>query len=714
MNLIALNDVREKLGLSEKLFRKVLKEYKITIVHGEYYRSYINKDDVEWLKERQIEIYNELVATTYTYSDIVSLYKEIGAVKPGTNLLTKNFSVDTKVPLILKKGKHRTASFLYDKERFDKYFQQLKTDKEVAELCYHATSDYHILFERILVIENVVFSKEALLTGEFWLRYVKKKLLEMDASNNSSIRKVSKYRQATKFLIEFTRQKELFDFSLLEINIGIFNDNVPKTYRLYIYSFLLDIKQTVERETGKRLIDITKINFKHTILNKKVKTEKDIYSVKEYMSLYTFVSDYENHKKLCIEDVKKAVDDKKRAYMKYDSTWLYVLLHMNNGWRNGDIIEFPRFQHPLFNRLNLDSIQSLETLQLTYTEAEQIVKYYQSQWFEHNKTKEKATFYCSSVLTMPMAYAILLCEFRCRRLHLTDEPNLIHFYTKGNRTTPNILNAFFKNYVDGFEFKSRKMNRTVLTLTSAVIESNFQGDNLDVAQHLRGHLNSETTNTYIQLPQEHLDFITEQLFDTGYFGYIYNQFNQLLIGDVPAQRIEKTKKAVELRELLGDVVKLEDTTSYLKLLSEEREDVGKFLKEIPKEELKSRLNLINLGLSPAKEETYQCFFSSCITNESECNKCPFSIPHFYSLSVICKRINRIFKNYKAIAEDSKVTFGEKNKLYNLLLKDYISLMEAKQKFGTEIVEMFIDKTLYEFIEDLDNLPDPHQDLILID
>ncbi|MGG4507093.1 hypothetical protein ABEP00_06275 [Heyndrickxia sporothermodurans] len=701
-NIISVVEARTLLGLTEKNLSEAIKLCEIESFWGRKSRIYIRNEDFEFLKDLQQNTLSYLKENTYTWEEVDALYKEnIGGKKIDDNAI-KKFVAPGNIHPIVRIEKYKRKMTVYSKAGVDKYIELLKKDKEISRLCEITTSDYYSLLQQILEIDNVCFSNNASLTKELWFQFVHWKLKNMQGSRETSLHRVSGFRYTTKLLTEFTATKEIYEFSVNELNLGIFNNNIPKKYQKEIFSFLYNIIQTVEQKTGKKLFNVSKLNFKYENTNKQ---EKEIYSVDEYLALYNYVSNFESHRLLAITDVEKGLNNKK-GYKKYDSFWLYVLLHMSNGWRNGTVLEFPRFHNPIFDKLNLNSIESLENLQLTYNEADQIVKYYQMQWFEHNKTKEKATFYCSSVLTLPMAYAIVICEFRCRKLHLHNENNLIHFYNSRNNITPTIHDGFFKNYSREFKFESRKMNRTVLTYTSSIIESTFNGDPIEIARHLRGHTTSETTNIYIQLPQEHLDFISEQLFDTGYFGFIYNQVNHLLIGENPTSRIEQTKASNELKEMFGDVVKLEDTTSYLKQLSQERDDLGKYLEEMPKEELKNRLNLINLGLSPAREETYQCFFSSCIAKKIDCNKCPFSIPHFFSLNSISKRIKRTLKSYQEIAFNQEIPVGEKIRHYNLLIIDYKSIMEAKQKFGKEIVEMFIDSDLNEFSKQLVELPDP--------
>lgn len=678
-----------------KNFYEILREYSITSYLGR-----LSKQDLKFLLNEQEKIYTDLEQNYYSYEEITSLSNEIGTVKVDNKFIK---TIRHNIPHIAQIKKFDGKISLFEKIQFDQYLQKIKKEKEISQILNSAISDYYHVFLELFSLENVSFSEDAKLTKELWFKYVNWKLSNQSGNYETCIRRASNFCKTTTTLINFIKSREIFEFSEMELNLGLFSLNVPKNYRKELFIFISTANDTLVTY-GKKLFDLKKIDPKLTATKSQ---EKEVYSIDEYISLHSFVCDYERHKKLAIKDVRTALTNKKK-YRKYDSFWLFVLLHINNGWRRQDIIEFPRLSCPLFDKYNLTSIESLENLQLTYIEAEKIVNYYRVQWFEHNKTKEKAEFYCSSVLTIPMAYAILICEFRCRSLHVHDEKTLIHFYTKYNTINPTVHNTFFEGFIDGFRFESRKMNRTVLTLMESVINATAfsTGDPIEIARHLRGHTTKETTNGYIVIPQQHLDFITKQLFDTGYFGYIYDQVGKLLIAEAPETRTEQTQRSITIRELLGDVVKLEDMSSYLLHLSQEREDLGKYLDELPKEELQKKMNLINLGLSPAKEESYQCFFAQCIASKKECSRCAFSIPHFYSLTVICERIKRIIDNYRNALQDNEIPEGELNKLYNILIMDYIKVREAKQKFGVEIVESFLDMEFKDFDHQLKLLPDP--------
>ncbi|KYD04110.1 hypothetical protein B4102_3330 [Heyndrickxia sporothermodurans] len=714
-DVTTIQECREVLSITYENLREAFRIYKIEPFFVSGPNLYISKNEFHYLKDLQDKSLKELMETTYTWDEVETLHHEIGTSKPDDNAL-KRYEIQGAITPLLRIEKYKFKKVLYDKKGIDEFIGRLRIERKISDL-YNTIMDYPLLLQQVLEVENVQFSENAQITKELWFQYANQTLRKMTGNRDTCLNRITSLKNATKVIANFAKSKELLAFSEKEMNLGIYNKKIPMKHQGHIYAFLYEVVYSIEHNTGKKVLNLSKLNYERQS-NRIVQSKpKETYELEEYMSLYNFVKNYKLHKELAIKDIKgiKSQKDLKngRVYKKYDSMWLYVLLHINNGWRKGTVVDFPRHTSDFFNKFDLNTIESLECLQLTMEDAEQIIRFYQAQWFEHNKTQEKATFYCSSELKLPMAYAILICEYRVRNFHINDESNLIHFYNKKNEVMEGTHDKFFRNYNEDFRFESRKMNRTVLTITSSVIASALNGDPILIAQHLRGHTQAETTNIYIQVPKEHLDFITEQLFDTGYFGYVYQKVNALLLGESSIDKLDTTRHSLELKELLGDVVKLEDTASYLNILSKRQEELGSYIEKLPKEELKSRLNLINLGLSPAKEETYQCFFSKCIAQKAECNKCPFSIPHFYSLSTICRRMKRIVSNYKEIAYREDVPIGEKTKLYNLLLLDFSTIAEAKQKFGKEIIEMFMDLDFNGLVEGLEGLPDPQEDLQLI-
>lgn len=712
-NTITVKEAIKELGLKPCDFYQFLRDNNIKTFMN-YSRTYIKKEELEQLKKMQEEEYIKLEENYYTSEEIYELHKRIGRNPKYFREKATTFT-RCEITYFARIRKFKCKTMIYKKSEIDDYINKCEVELEVIRLCDITSSNFYSLFLQLIRLEIIEFPDIAKKTKELWFDYVKYIITNTNGTRDNHIRRIINLKNTSKVLISTLIDKEFFNLTENEINLRIFNNiNVPFAYKKEIYTFMSTIYESFV-QYGKKLFDLNKINFKHGDYNGH--HSKEVYSINEYLALSSFVRDFEEHRKLAIEDVKTALKNIKqykdtekvlsnnKLYKKYDSIWLYVLLHMNNGWRNGDIINFPRYPSRFFDKYNLTDIHSLENLKLTETDAERIVKYYQLQWYKHNKTQRNATFYCSSILTTPMAYAILICEFRCRMSHVYEE-SLINFYNKYNVVNASVHNNFFKDFLDVFKFESRKMNRTVLTLTESVTKGSLKDDPLEIAQHLRGHADKETTNIYIVIPQEHMDFIAHQLFDTGYFGFVYDKVANLLTGDTPKSRTEQTERALQIKEFFGDVVKLEDTAMYLKYLSKEHQELGEYIESLPQEELYKKMSLFNLGLSPAKMENYQCFFTECFVHRVECDKCVFSIPNFYTLATLCERVKRTLVRYRDSLKDENIPDGEKTKLFNLLLNDYDKILSAKSKFGAEIIEMFLELDFTEFDSTFDSIVEP--------
>lgn len=585
--------------------------------------------------------------------------------------------------------------------------QKRKLKKEINALINSMVSDPFSTFRETLSVEDLHFTNNAILTQRYWFQFVESQFNTTNAHINTQRKMITRYRGTTKTLIEATQTKDLLAFSNKELKLAIFNDNVNIERQSVIYSFLRSINESLQLQGAKglNLQGISNVQYKRQGVRK---TVKEVYSIDEYMSLYSYVSDVFNHKKKAIFDVKNALD--KKRYNNYDSVWLFVLLHMNNAWRANDCVELPRVDRHILNDINVNSIGDLQDFELSRKQAERIIKSYERKYLEHHKNGGKRTFYCSNELILPMAYAILICEFRCNSL--TPLSNyLINFSNIENRLTDRQHDEFFKDHTNGVKFSSLKMNRTVITLLSQTIREKTGRNPLELVKYARGHVDSETTNIYVQFPQDYLDFLTEQLFNKGYFGYAYDMMASILLGEPPEKREDQTKRSLEIKEVIGDVAKIENISNYMNHMLREREDLKKYLEDLSKQEIEERLSLITLGQSPAKEENYQCLFSNCVRDSIDCNKCPFSIPHFYALSSIMDRIHKKILDFEKIINDDGIPIGEKRRVSNILMSDLILLKDAKSKFGEEALNIFLPDGYSRLREKIQSIPDPRKYLV---
>lgn len=102
-------------------------------------------------------------------------------------------------------------------------------------------------------------------------------------------------------------------------------------------------------------------------------------------------------------------------FYRYESVWLYTLVHLNNAWRHWDCIEIPRVS---FDGTSIgDNIEWIQNNEICIEDAKTIVRKIQIKNLKHSKTGAPRYFYCSEQLIIPLAYAIILCEMRTRALN---------------------------------------------------------------------------------------------------------------------------------------------------------------------------------------------------------------------------------------------------------------------------------------------------------
>src|SRR5699024_693235 len=147
-----------------------------------------------------------------------------------------------------------------------------------------------------------------------------------------------------------------------------------------------------------------------------------------YKKLYNYTKDIPLHKEKAIKDTLKEISAKgKKAGVKYYATsWLYVLLHLNNAWRHSDVITFPQVN--LSGTQIIDLNWMLEN-ELGDEDADYIIKQAYRAEISISKTQVKNYFFCSEELKRPIATAIAICQLRINALSPLRE-SIIDFGNK--------------------------------------------------------------------------------------------------------------------------------------------------------------------------------------------------------------------------------------------------------------------------------------------
>lgn len=698
---VNLQEVKESLGIKRNTtFSEIIKEYNIKSFRGSESQEFMLNVDFKYLLEQQKKIYDELSENYYVRSEIKDLFMSIGSSKEPNDLLSRIKKVE--IPNIVRIDKFKGKTFAYEKREIDLFFEKKLIEYKISNLRSNYVEDYYKVFIQLLEEYRIKFNGENPITEEFWFKYIKRKINSSEASHNSKLSKDVIYKNTTKLLISFLNGKEIYQFNRKELDLILGSKQIERTYRKEINNFINEFNPILL----KRGLDPILINpqVKKELYEGKMTYLKDLYSIEEYLKLTNFLSNYKKHFNCFVKLMKK----NNQVGSEYCCFWLYILLHLNNCFRSEDARSLPILEFGIIDNFNIRSFDDLIKIKLSKAQVEHIVKKYQNLWLVHNKNKEEINFYCSEYLSFSFAYAVLCCEFVSKTSSFKNN-KLINFRNKNNNPTKKIQDVFFADFDNKFVFKSRKMNRTVLTYISSIQKQYSDIDPTEVARHLRGHVSIETTNMYIDIPQEHFDFITDQLFDKGYFGYVYDMLTKLLLENKKS-KIEHTdgKKILHsIKAIFGDVGSLENIAENINYIYNRRKEANFQLNNIDDIVLISKAKSINLGMSYAKEPHYQCLFDFCIAINNSCHQCPFAIPHLYALTTIFERISKNINEFQNLIGKEDIPEGEKLKIYNKLASDFEHVYSAIENFGEDIVKIFMNQSFDELTECLSNLPVPN-------
>ncbi|SEG01447.1 hypothetical protein SAMN04487919_104321 [Bacillus sp. ok061] len=701
-NLLSKEKSSNMLGISSDNFNKVAAEYNLK---KEKFRfniesaTYYSENDIKMLKNKQEKLWNYIRKNYYTSQETINLLG-IAYSTLSSKFYTKRIQSIHPPPLVrINKDNLNLRSsgslLLYSKSNVDNLKKELNDKRKYEDILYKLIDTPINIFYKVVEETKLTFHENGIETKKLWFQYVSNKLNKSKASDTTKRKDIQILYSTTLLLAQLTKQKEIYNFSTQEILFSVFNSNITKSVQTEIYKFLKKLSDS-RQNTNKS------IKFKHQILPNPYKndrsssSDKEVYPLSDYLALLDYVKDTTIHKTLAIHDVLNQIDNdtKKLKQVKcyhYDSAWLYVLLHLNNAWRHSDITLFPRINLSntrLKNQNPLEALNWLKKNDFNSYEITNIVNQAKSFPLFHSKTNKKRYFFCSNELMSSFAHVTAICELRTQIIrplsnYIIDLDNRKMVFKTVH------AEKFFNGFNKDFTFKSTQMNRTIISLIYSVIKKTTNRNPLEITKYIRSHSSEETTNIYIDIPQEQMDFITTQLFDLGNFGYIYDTLSEMLIGNLPKDRLKRTKIALKTKEIFGDVYQIETMASYFKQLAKEQESINKMLYELTIEERTELVNLINLKQLPARKEGFQCIFADCPFPTRDCTNCQFAIPHFHTLSQLSKDFE-LFLQYHQKNMPETLEKGEKIHLANILYS-YLNLIEqAIKRFGKEAVSNFFE------------------------
>lgn len=694
--IISEKDLIIQLDYSRKQFDENKENFRILKLEYENLNYYLLEDCSNLLK-KLYEGQNNLLNLNYTYDEAIA--------KVPSAVLNKNRE-KFKIPSHLRFGRLKKLRIVYPKKVIDDYLKLLNSPNLIEQ--YKNELEYTTIPNKIFLkaVKELGLHFPSLVRGteKAWHNFVSKKLL----SSNGNIKTIKKlfvrFIKITELLQSTLISKEIMDMTSNEINFVFLNNKIPGAYKESLYSFFNHL--FLKFSNCKYVV--SKLNNPHVEKKERLansKHNKQIYSTNEFLTLLDYVKDIQLHKDNALSEYKtKSMCETKGNY---ESIWLYVMLHLNNGWRSTDFIEkIPRI--PL--SIPVQDYKSFENYNLTLEESTKIIWELASNLMNvyHNKNGKRAFFFISEDMIVPVANAIVLCELKAQLIN-SKRNNLIDL-GNSNELTTSMHDKFFKTFpINNFKFKSLMANSTFITFVNSILKQKTNRNPLEITKFIRNHDSLDTTNRYVHVNEEHLNKISKQLFDKGYFGYTYDYLKQIVIGESQNNSMENNEKNL-LATVFGDIYKIENFSIMLNAIEEQKKPLYEFVKSLSQEQQREVLDLINMNQLPAKESFWQCILGDCLYLDRKCNSCPFAIPHFYVLTKTVHNLNNLIPKLEQIKNISYK--GERVRLANLLYKNLSLISTAKKQFGENVLSSFLGKDYSDFLNSIRSLDSISENLTI--
>lgn len=697
-NYLSKEEMMDFLDISLAMFKKYLKEYNFQISAIGAEKRYSKDTAIELLKMRD----------TFKQEHIFSSECSEFFANESTKLYYIKKMNKCEIPLYVIDKHTGNNVYAFKRSDFKDICDKYKTSQVKKEINTVANGTPYETFENRLEAYELWsgFDVSTVYTNQKWFYYVEGILSATNRTPKTMDRLINQLVYCTFELKKcFLAQKnEIYALTTSELNFA-FRTVSTHTYCVLIYRFLIlvcnDLKQLKISKKTINLEDVVTPDELHE--RHKTKNLKDIYDFQIYSSIFEHCIDLKIHTYNALREV---IDTETATYA---STWLYAILHLNNAWRNGDVCTFPRLELSEFlTEYEIDDISWFETNEMTLPMARAVVFAVNQYELRINKTSLKGTFFCSDELAPAFATAVVMLTLYNQSQIVAENQSLMSFTTKYNEPSDKMLKSFFSTLkVDGFEFKSKKFNKTVLTFVYYIANLSGDAKALLYSMKLRGHATSQTTVDYVQLNEESIQSLGEQIFKRGEFGYIPTLLSQkLLKGQLSFDDV--TDEVALLNETFGDLAKINATIGFMNTLRIEREQVYRAINEMTFEEAQELSTQLFARKCISKDSVdIQCLYSSkgCqrpdLNHPGGCFECQYHIPSIYVLDALCSSIKN---DIEAIMKTTIIP--NKFKLALSIEKKKLVLLEAIKKYGKDYVYSCIGLSRDEFRLLLARVPKP--------
>jgi len=430
--------------------------------------------------------------------------------------------------------------------------------------------------------------------------------------------------------------------------------------------------------------------FKNTYkieYNEKLKRDKEIYNKQTFLDFYTYVNNIELHILMA------------KQHKQYAQTWLFVIMHMINGWRKSTIVtELPNLPLEEIEGLNIYALEHLENNGLLINQAQNIINYYYvvCKNIYISKTGSLGQFLCNEDMIMSAATALLICELHRRNAKKQERllGSLGQYSNSHNR-----FNTFFNKNKKLPKFNSLLMNRSLLTHFFYTITNSGKHSEIshELTKNLRNHGNMNSITAYVQSTNSDgtLDTVSLNLFNRGTFGWLYNFIIDLAMNKVTENDLlENRTSIIQAYKKEYSPSQLEDISFLLLKYQNERESIVDKLIQLPKDQVIEIIIKILKGEKPSKTKHVQCItYPQCsYPNFDSCLNCPNAVFNIYLLIGIVEELKNVHTSIKSTNFD---TIRYRDTIRFVLILDIIN--QAISELGKSYIETFINFQVLENI-----------------
>ncbi|MED2401425.1 helix-turn-helix domain-containing protein, partial [Bacillus thuringiensis] len=456
-----------------------------------------------------------------------------------------------------------------------------------------------------------------------------------------------------------------------EIEEVLKTKNIPLTHKHNFIHFLSYCSSKI------------KCIFKNTYkveYNETLRRDKEIYDKQTFLEFYAYVNNTKSHFLTA------------RSNKQYAQTWLFIIMHMINGWRKSTIVTMlPNLLLEEIEGLNIYNLEHLKDKSLSINQAQSIINYYYlvCKNLHISKTDSLGQFLCNEDMVIPTATALLICELH--RRNSQKQKSLLgslNQYTNSHTR----FSTFFNKNNKLPSFNSLVMNRSLLTHFFYTVTHYGKHSEIshELTKNLRNHRNINSITAYVQSTNcdGTLDSVSLNLFNRGTFGWLYNFIIDLAMDNVTKNTaLENRTSIIQAFKNEYSPSQLEDISFLLLKYQNERESIVDKLMQLSKDQVLEIIIKILKGEKPSKTKHVQCItYPQCpFPNLDSCLNCPNAVLNTYLLINIVEELKNVHISIKNTEFD---TIRYRDTLRFFVILDVIN--QAISEFGKSYIETFIN------------------------